>query len=135
MNQLKGIITAIDSALDISLVTVAAAGDSFSALIIDTPQTAAYLRPGQEIIMVFKETEMSLAKNLSGSLSLRNRFAATIQAIETGKILTSVYLNFKGQLLCAIITTRSAQELQLAVGEAVVGLVKSNEISLMQATL
>jgi molybdate transport system regulatory protein len=131
MNRLKGIITAIDSAVDISLVTVVALGDSFSALVIDTPETAEYLQPGQEITIIFKETEMSLGKNLSGHLSLRNRFAATITSLEAGKILTRVNLNYKGQSLCAIITTRSAQELDLNEGEAVVGLVKSNEISLM----
>ena len=134
MNRLKGTITAIDSAVDISLVTVTALGDSFSALVIDTPETASYLHPGQEIRMIFKETEMAIGKNLSGGLSLRNRFAATITSLDPGKILTSVNLNYKGQSLCAIITTRSARELNLQVGEAVVGLVKSNEISLMLAT-
>ncbi len=134
MNQLKGVITAIDTAQDISLVTVAALGDFFSALVIDSPETVAYLNPGLEIIMIFKETEMSLGKNFTGGLSLRNRFAATIKAIESGQILTSVQLDYKGQSLCALITTRSARELQLTVGEAVVGLVKSNEISLMQGS-
>ena len=134
MNELKGIIAAVETAQDISLVTVTASGESFSALIIDTPETASYLKAGQEINLLFKETEMAIGKNLSGGLSLRNRFPGVIQKIEAGKILTSVYLNFKDQMLCAIITTRSTQELDLNTGDAVVGLVKSNEISLRQTT-
>ena len=132
MNSLKGVITAIATEKDISLVTVTAAGEIFSALVIDTPATAAYLKPHHEIIMVFKETEMAIGKNLAGGLSLRNRFHATIRQIQAGKILSSVNLDFKGHHLCAIITTQSVNELHLTAGDTVVGLVKTNEISLME---
>jgi molybdate transport system regulatory protein len=132
MNSLQGVITAISTEKDISLVTIAAAGETFSALVIDTPATAAYLKPHHQIIMVFKETEMAIGKNLSGGLSLRNRFNATIRQIQTGKILSSVSMDFKGHNLCAIITTQSVKELHLAAGDTVVGLVKTNEVSLME---
>jgi molybdate transport system regulatory protein len=135
MNQLQGTITAIESAGDISLVSIAAAGESFSALVIDTPATAAYLQTGKDIVMVFKETEMSIGKDLAGGLSLRNRFPARVRQIEAGTILSSVHLDFKGTPLQAIITTRSVAELQLAAGDKVVGLVKTNEISLTESFL
>ncbi|KAA5545685.1 TOBE domain-containing protein [Adhaeribacter rhizoryzae] len=134
MNRLAGVIKSITTEKDISLVTVSATGETFSALIIDTPQTAAYLKPNQEINMVFKETEMAIGKNLTGGLSLRNRFAATVQEITAGTVLSRIILDFKGHLLCAIITTQSVTDLQLAVGDSVVGLVKTNEISLMEGS-
>lgn len=135
MNQLQGTITAIESSGDISLVTLLAAGESFSSLVLDTPATAAWLQVGNEIVMVFKETEMSLGKGLAGGLSLRNRFPATIRHIESGSILSGVQLDFKGHTLLAVITTPSVAELQLAPGDAVVGLVKTNEISLTERFL
>lgn len=135
MNQLQATISAIESAGDISLVTMQAAGESFSSLVIDTPATAAYLQVGKQVVMVFKETEMSLGKHLSGGLSLRNRFPAIIRHIETGSILSAVQLDFKGHALQAVITSRSVAELQLAPGDAVVGLVKTNEISLTERFL
>ncbi|GEO04871.1 hypothetical protein AAE02nite_25350 [Adhaeribacter aerolatus] len=135
MNRLKGTIQAVVTDKDISLVTILAAGEIFSALVIDTPQTAGYLMPNQEIDMVFKETEMSIGKNLTGSLSLRNRFAATIKEISAGKILSRIDLDFKGHPLCAIITSQSVVALNLTVGDNVVGLVKTNEVSLMEATI
>jgi molybdate transport system regulatory protein len=135
MNQLKATITAIESAGDISLVSLAAAGESFSSLVIDTPATAAYLQPGKEIVMVFKETEMSIGKSLAGGLSLRNRFPARVRQIEAGTILSNIYLDFKGIPLQAVITSRSVADLQLTVGDEVVGLVKSNEISLTESFL
>ena len=135
MNQLKATITAIESAGDISLVLLAAAGESFSSLVIDTPATAAYLQAGKEIVMVFKETEMAIGKSLTGGLSLRNRFPARIRQIEAGTILSNIHLDYKGIPLQAVITSRSVGELQLAIGDEVMGLVKSNEISLTESFL
>jgi molybdopterin-binding protein len=135
MNQLKGSITAIETAGDISLVTISAAGESFSSLVLDTPATVAYLQTGNEIVLVFKETEMSIGKALTGGLSLRNRFPAQIRQIESGTILSVVHLDFKGIPLQAVITTRSVAELQLVVGEQVVGLVKTTEITLTESFL
>lgn len=135
MNQLQGTITAIESAGDISLVTILAAGESFSSLVLDTPATAAWLQAGKNIVMVFKETEMSIGKGLSGGLSLRNRFPATVRQIDSGSILSCVQLDFKGHALQAVITSRSVAELQLTQGDAVVGLVKTNEISLTERFL
>jgi molybdate transport system regulatory protein len=135
MNQIKGTITAIETAGDISLVTIAAGGESFSSLVLDTPATATYLQVGKEIVMVFKETEMSIGKDLTGGLSLRNRFPGTVKKINAGRLLSSVLMDFNGQVLEAVITTRAVAELRLAAGDGVVGLVKTNEISLTQKLL
>src|SRR3954454_17632229 len=118
MNQLNAVIKSIETEENISMVTVEAMGISFSILVIDTPATAAYLEEGNEVIMVFKATAMSVAKNLSGGLSIRNRFPATIAAIENGKVLSSVLLDCKGVMLEAVITTRAAEGLGLQIGDA-----------------
>lgn len=132
MNQVKALITAVETAGDISLVSMQAAGESFASLVIDTPATAAYLQAGKEIIMVFKETEMAIGKNLSGGLSLRNHFPAKVRHIQQGRILACVDLDFKGISLQAVITSRSVADLQLTIGDEVTGLVKTNEISLTE---
>ncbi|WP_344977214.1 TOBE domain-containing protein [Compostibacter hankyongensis] len=132
MNSLKGTITAVETEEGISLVTVDAGGILLSALVIDTPETAAYLVTGTPVFAVFKETEISIGKNLSGGLSLRNRIPAVITAITGGKILSSITLDVNGHTLCSVITTRSAVALGLSVGERVEGLVKTTEVSLMQ---
>lgn len=132
MNRLRGNITDIETDGMISMVTIEAEHTRFSSTVIDTSETAAYLSVGNEIDMVFKETEMSIGKNLSGGLSLRNRFAGVIKEIDRGKILTKIGLDFHGHLLQSIITTRSANNLELSVGDRVVGIVKTTEISLME---
>lgn len=132
MNRIKGTITAIETDEGISLVTVEAAGQLFSSVVIDTPQTAPYLRVGNAVFLVFKEAEMAIGKDLSGSLSTRNRFTATISAIEESSVLAKITLDFNGQQLVSMITTASSRRLKLQVGDRVEGLVKTTEMSLMK---
>lgn len=130
MNRLKGKIVAIEHNSHMSLVDVAVGGDVFSATLLETPETADYLRVGNKVALLFKETEVSLAKNLAGLISLRNRFPATVRAIERGTIMSAVRLDYRGLPLTSIVTTRGMERLQLAVGDAVEALVKANEMVL-----
>jgi len=131
LNKLKGQIAAIECNSHMSLVDVAVGGDVFTATLLETPDTAAYLRLGADVTLLFKETEVSLAKNLSGLISLRNRFPATVASIERGDIMSVVALDYAGLPLMSVITTRAVNRLQLAVGDTVEALVKANEIALM----
>jgi molybdate transport system regulatory protein len=132
MNRLPGAITAIESNRHMSLVDVAVSGETFSATLLETPETAAYLRVGNPVTLLFKETEVALAKDLSGLISLRNRFVVTVQGIERGDILSAIKLDYAGHALTSIITTRAVARLQLAMGDKVEALVKANEIALME---
>ena len=113
-----------------SLVDVAVGDDVFTATLLETPDTAKYLQVGNKVTLMFKETEVSLAKNLSGLISLRNRFPATVRGIERGAIMSAVKLDYRGLPLTSIVTTRGVDRLNLAVGDAVEALVKANEMVL-----
>ncbi len=130
MNKLDGKILRIESSDAMSLVEVNVDGDTLSALLLETSQTAAYLTIGGPITLLFKETEVAIAKNLFGLISLRNRLKGTIKKIEKAKILAKVVLNYKDREIVSIITSASAEKLDLKPGEEVEWLVKANEISL-----
>ena len=74
-----------------------------------------------------KETEVSIAKDFNGKISLRNRIKSKIVEIEKGKVLSKIFLDFNGIEICSIITTRSVENLELEIGETVTGLIKANE--------
>lgn len=131
MNRLKGQIVAIDHTNHMSLVDVVVGDDIFTATLLETPDSAEYLRVGHNVTMLFKETEVSLAKNLSGLISLRNRIVVTVGSIERGNILSAIKLNYAGNALMSVITTRAVDRLQLVVGDQVEALIKANEIVLM----
>ena len=131
MNKLKGKIIAIENNSHISLVDVAVGDDVFSATLLETPETTEYLKVGNLVTLLFKETEVALAKNLSGLISLRNRFSVRVQTIQRGIVLSSVALNYQNHSLVSVITSRSIDQLQINVGDQLEALVKANEIALM----
>ncbi|ADU66580.1 TOBE domain-containing protein [Desulfurispirillum indicum S5] len=131
MNTLTGIINAIDSDGSLSLVDIAVAGThTMSALVVETPEQCPWLRQGNNVRVLFKETEVSIAKELRGQISLRNRLSATVTAVRSEGMLAEISLDFAGQQIVSIITSRSARRMELKVGDGVEWLVKANEISL-----
>lgn len=128
MNRLPGRITAVETAGQVRLVDVDVQGDTFSAILLDTGND---LRPGVAVILVFKETEVSLAKDLSGVISLRNRLASRVRAIDKGRVLSKITLDYLDREVVSVITTRSVERLDLKVGDAVEALVKANEMAIL----
>lgn len=134
MNRLRGRIVGIESNDHVSLVDVEVHGDTFSAMLLETPEIAPFLAIGNEVLVLFKETEVSLAKNLAGLISLRNRIHGTVRTVRSGAILSEVELDCRGQKLTSIITTRSIRRLNIQAGDEVEALIKANEVSLMEVS-
>ncbi len=132
MNRLPGIIVAIECNDHLSLVDVVVGQDTFTAMLLETPQHAPHLKVGNKVEVLFKETEVSLAKELSGKLSLRNIVRGTVRQIRCGDILCEVVLEREDQTLTSIITTRAVKRLELKEGDEVDALVKANEVSLIE---
>jgi molybdopterin-binding protein len=132
MNKLRGRIIRIESNDHVSLVDVDVSGDSFTATLLETPEDAPYLKVGNAVDVLFKETEVSLAKGLSGLISLRNRIDTTVKQVRSGVILSEVVLAYRGQAISSIITTRSIRRLDIKPGDEVEAMVKANEVTLME---
>lgn len=131
MNRLPGKITAVAAHGSIALVDAEVDGQCLTATLIGVGNEVASWPAGMPATLMFKETEVALAKELSGLISLRNRLPATVTAIEHGTLLSRVVLDFNGHAFESIITTRSSQALSLAVGDQVEALIKANEMSVM----
>ncbi|HZL09329.1 MAG TPA: TOBE domain-containing protein [Prolixibacteraceae bacterium] len=132
MNKLTGKISRIQQSGAIILIDADVDGHVISAMLIESATHPEWLQVGNSIDLVFKETEVSLAKNLSGIISMRNRMKCTVQHIERGELLSKIDLKFQTERITSAITTRSVDNLQLAVGDEVEALVKANEVSLMK---
>ena len=131
MNRLPGTISEVDVYGSIALVDVLVGERRFTATLIGAADDVTGWLPGKPVTLLFKETEVSLAKNLSGLISMRNRIPCTVTAIERGRLLTHVALDFDGRKLASVITTRSSYSLDLSIGDTVEGLVKANEMTLV----
>ncbi len=134
MNKIAGKVTQVQSSTDMSIVEVDIGGDIVSALVLETPHSAAYLKSGNTVEVVFKETEVSIGKNLAGLISIRNNFKARIKTIDAHSLLATIVLIYHAQEITSIISTQSVERLDLKVGDEVQWLVKTNEVSLCPTT-
>lgn len=140
MNVLQGEITEIITENEISLVKVKV-GDSLllTSIVIDTPATSSYLKKGHPIKLLFKETEVIIAKPLPSQLlaiSVRNRIECIIRKVTTGKILCQLDLDFlhagpgEYREIRSIITRDACEQLNLQENDKIIALIKTNEVSL-----
>jgi molybdate transport system regulatory protein len=132
MNRIEVIIKQVMNSGGIVMVDMEAVGLTLTSLLIDTPNTPGWLKQGNLIYAVFKETEVSIAKNFSGKISLRNKIPCSVSHIERGELMSIIHLTHNNCQLQSAITTRSVDMLELKSGDEVTAMIKANEITLMQ---
>ncbi len=132
MNKLKGKIVDIQSSDNISIVHVDVEGDVFSSIILEGKKSPLNYKVKDHVTLLFKETEVGIAKDLTGMISLRNRFKAMIKKIDKGPILAKITLNYRNHTIEAIISAQSTSHMKLKDKEEVEWLVKTNEVTLMK---
>ena len=132
MNKLKGKIVNIQSSDNISIIHVDVDGDMFSSIVLEGKKGMMNYKIKDNVTLLFKETEVGLAKDLTGLISLRNRFKAAIKKIDKGPILAKITLNYKTHTIESIISAQSTNQMKLKEKEEVEWLVKTNEVTLMK---
>lgn len=132
MNKLKGKIVDIQSSDNVSIINVDVDGDVMSSFVLEGKKGPSNHKVNDSVTILFKETEVGLAKNLTGMISLRNRFKAVVKKIDKGPVLARITLKYKENTLESIISTRSATQMKLHAGDEVEWLVKTNEMTLMK---
>ena len=133
MNRLNGKITEIkvDGALSQVVITISE-GIEIRSIVIETPESAGYLKEGSAVELIFKETEVIISRESSHPISILNKIPGVVQEIKKGKILSEVVLSSAAGSIAAVISREAADNLALKLGDAVVAMVKQNEIMLAE---
>ncbi|REG90760.1 TOBE domain-containing protein [Flavobacterium aquicola] len=130
MNTLLGNITEITTEGSLSLVKIQVQQTVFTSIVIDTPETASYLKTGNTIKLLFKETEVILAKKITGIISLQNKIDCTVDSFEKGALLCKIVLNFETAKITSVITRNAFDQLEIQENDEITAMIKTNEISL-----
>ena len=131
MNATTGHITHIESTAHLSVVTVQLSDTiAIKTIVVETPETASYLKLQQQVNVYFKETEVILALPNACTTSIENKIPATISSIDNGSLLSTVSLQTSIGTINALISTPAVQNLNLIPKQDVIVLVKMNEIML-----
>ena len=131
MNATTGHITHIESTTHLSVVTVQLSETiSVKIIVVETPETASYLKLQQQVQVYFKETEVIIAQPNACISSIENKIPATIASIHNGSLLSTVSLKTSIGNIKALISTPAIHSLNLAPQQEVTALIKMNEIML-----
>jgi molybdate transport system regulatory protein len=128
MNALKGNIEKLTVSGSLTLINMLVQNIPISAIVIDTPETAPYLKIGNVINVVFKETEVIIGKGNTDGISMRNKFEGVIEKVESKELLSKLTMTTSVGIISSIITTNAVKQLELKEGVAVTAMVKTNEI-------
>ncbi|NTV07323.1 MAG: TOBE domain-containing protein [Chlorobium limicola] len=129
MNCFSAIITSIetDETGSLFLLELDASGLQLSMLLFDLKPA---FTEGSSVNLLFKETGMAIARNLTGEISFSNQFSATVTAIRSGNILADITLASPAGKCTVIVTIRSVQRMKLDIGDSVTVLLHASQISL-----
>jgi len=130
MNVLLGNITEITTDGSLSLVKLKVQNTVLTSIVIDTPETSDYLKTGNKIKVIFKETEVILAKKISGIISLQNKIDCIVNSFEKGALLCKIVLNFETAKITSVITRNAFDQLDIQENDEITAMIKTNEISL-----
>ena len=116
MNILAGEIESVTVRKSLSLVKVKVGKFHLTTIVIDTPESAPYLIAGCAVKVIFKETEVIIGKGRDHQISLQNKLIGTVDAIESGDLLSKVSINTAVGKLVSVITSKAVKQLQLTRG-------------------
>lgn len=132
MNILQGSIQEIEVNGDLSIVRVLVGDNLFSTIVIDTPETAGFLHVGNEVKVIFKETEVIIGVGDMSGISLRNKLTGKVLQIDSDKLLSKLRLETEVGEITSIITANAVRQLQIVKGMQVTAMIKTNEILLSE---
>jgi len=129
MNYINAVVRERESLENISLVSFEA--DS-QTLIMVSLEPSDEIKQGKQVVLGFKSTNISLAKNFKGELSISNQLKVKIDSLNLGKLLCSVKFIFAGEIQESVITKASAERMNLQVGDEIIALIKSSDLSIVE---
>jgi len=131
VNKIQGIISNIEISGSMSIVSIRMSEDIvFKSIIIETPNSANYLREGNAVHVLFKETEVILGSDENHMLSLQNQISGTVQSISRSDLLTKVILATSIGQVTSIISTEALEQLGIDINIKLKAMIKLNEIML-----
>ncbi len=129
MNMIKVVISDIASMEHLNVVSFLCGKDELRMMSLDLDEK---MKVGREVYVGTKASNISLAKDLSGLISLSNQLLCKVEAIDHGSLLCSVTLKYHDVLLESVITEASVEKMGLVVGEVVTALIKASELSIVE---
>jgi molybdate transport system regulatory protein len=132
MNIVSGVITRIVKHDCFNYTSVKARGKS--DFVVLTLELKDSFRENAAVSMMFKESDVIVAKGSYYRLSVENRFACLVTSITAGDVFVELELKTSFGIIRSLIDFTSYKQLNIVFGDKLNAYIKANEISLMVDT-
>ena len=133
MNKLNAAIVEIETSGNLSRIDLMLDEKiPISAVVIETADTATYLRINKSVHVLFKETEVMLSTDPKTAISVVNRIPGKITDLKIGDLFCEVRLHSPAGEITAVISKIAWERWPMNLGDDVIALVKINEIMLQE---
>jgi len=129
MNTLNATIQTIQTVENLNIVAFRFQNQTLKMMSLDLEEC---IQVNTAVKLYFKPTTVAIAKDITGELSICNQLSVKILSLEVGALLSVLHLSFYGQTLESIITSSSLKRLNLQVGDKVLALIKSSDLSIKE---
>ena len=113
MNRVFGEIIKIDYKDNFSVAEVNTNLGNLFVAVLETPETASYLKEMKSVNLLFNPTELLIFKIKDENLL--NMFDCKIMEVETGKLLSNILLEKEGIKLESLVLTKQADKYDLKI--------------------
>lgn len=131
MNKIKVKVLNYYTQDGIALLDLSYHWDLFTVLLINEKENSPFVSLGEELFILFKETEVALSKKRLEQ-SIRNNLNTHVLSVERGDILSRINLDYRGNLIQSLITTRALEDMEIQEGDNLFALIKANDISILK---
>ncbi len=125
MNKLSVKVEKIDKNDKLHIVTCKLGCQRIKVVSLELRDT---IKIGSTVELSVKSTNISLAKNFIGELSIVNQLTAKVTAIDKGDLLSSVQVELERFSLECLLTVEATLSMGLSVGDDVTVLIKGSEV-------
>lgn len=132
-NCYHGVVEAVThGAVNAEVLLRIAPDVSLTVIITEPSVNNLSLEPGREAYALIKASTPILLEDGENVLSsARNRISGTVVSVEPGAVNSEVILDIGGgKTLCAIVTGKSAEAMELAPGKRMTALIKASQVIL-----
>jgi len=128
MNKLLGKISKVISGTPYSALEIDLTGGGHIAAVDVGFATKTEFTTGEEVEVYFDELDVILAKSISGDTTIKNVHKGVVERVDSGPVLSKVFVKHKGTSVAAIVRTSSWESLGLSTGSEVSWLVKATRV-------
>jgi molybdate transport system regulatory protein len=128
-NQISGVVEHIENGkVNASVYVKLKSGYSLVSVITNSAVESLNLKLNDDVVAIFKSSNVLLTTDLTLNISARNKFQGTITKINEGEVNSELVVDVGGDTIASVITTQAVKNLGFKVGAQVSAVIKSSDV-------